>query len=454
MEVEELAEAGVAAAVTVERIRALAAGFGLVPIGRAGERTPFDPARHAPIGGPVAGRVGGLDHPAGLYLASRRPGCTHREGAGRACLTSQSVTLDRRIDGGRRGGGRLVAEVEAAVEGRGRLRHGHHAASPTGRRRAPAAIVPLGTVDDLAAVGGAAGRRPACEVGEDAEHGPPEQVIRSVKRAITQRRETIVVGAADGRRRPRHRRASLAEVADRAARAGLALPVAGASACGCPAMWDGPQRRRLLDARRRAGLPVAGRPGRRAGRGRAGLAHPPLPRARRTADRPAARLRPGRRHPRRRGARRWRRSDAGGHRARRAWAWPWPVTRSTSRSPATWPPRWPAHGIDPDRHPQPDLAWALLERAAREAKVRLSTVGRAPGRAAPRRSATRTSSGTAGSGSRRRSRPSSTGPRTWPSRPCGRPGWPGGAGDAGRRCGPSAGTSSPPTSTTCCWSAG
>ena len=30
------------------------------------------------------------------------------------------------------------------------------------------------------------------------------------------------------------------------------------------------------------------------------------------------------------------------------------------------------HGIDPERHPQPELAWALLERAARETKVRLS----------------------------------------------------------------------------------
>jgi molecular chaperone DnaK (HSP70) len=32
------------------------------------------------------------------------------------------------------------------------------------------------------------------------------------------------------------------------------------------------------------------------------------------------------------------------------------------------------HGIDVGAHPQPDLAWALLERAAREAKVRLSQV--------------------------------------------------------------------------------
>lgn len=67
MEVEELAEAGVSAAVTVERIRALAAGFGLVPIGRAGERTPFDPALHAPIGGSV---------PPGSVVSVIRPGYT------------------------------------------------------------------------------------------------------------------------------------------------------------------------------------------------------------------------------------------------------------------------------------------------------------------------------------------------------------------------------------------
>jgi hypothetical protein len=49
-EVEELAAAGVAADITLERVRALARASGLEAIGRAGEMTAFAPAWHAPIG--------------------------------------------------------------------------------------------------------------------------------------------------------------------------------------------------------------------------------------------------------------------------------------------------------------------------------------------------------------------------------------------------------------------
>ena len=49
-EVEELAVAGAGAGVLAERTRALALAFGLVAIGRAGERIPFDATRHEPIG--------------------------------------------------------------------------------------------------------------------------------------------------------------------------------------------------------------------------------------------------------------------------------------------------------------------------------------------------------------------------------------------------------------------
>jgi hypothetical protein len=49
-EVEELAAAGAGAGITAERVRALAQAFGLAPIGRAGELTAFEPARHTPIG--------------------------------------------------------------------------------------------------------------------------------------------------------------------------------------------------------------------------------------------------------------------------------------------------------------------------------------------------------------------------------------------------------------------
>jgi hypothetical protein len=49
-EVEELAAAGVAADITLERVRALARASGLDAIGRVGEMTAFAPAWHAPIG--------------------------------------------------------------------------------------------------------------------------------------------------------------------------------------------------------------------------------------------------------------------------------------------------------------------------------------------------------------------------------------------------------------------
>jgi hypothetical protein len=71
MEVEELAAAGAGADVTVERIRALVAGFGLAPIGRSGEQTLFDAARHTPIGVPV---------PAGSEVLIIRPGYSWQAG--------------------------------------------------------------------------------------------------------------------------------------------------------------------------------------------------------------------------------------------------------------------------------------------------------------------------------------------------------------------------------------
>jgi hypothetical protein len=71
MEVEELAAAGADGRVAVERIRALVAGFGLQPIGRAGERTLFDAARHTPIGVAV---------PAGSAVLIIRPGYSWQAG--------------------------------------------------------------------------------------------------------------------------------------------------------------------------------------------------------------------------------------------------------------------------------------------------------------------------------------------------------------------------------------
>jgi hypothetical protein len=79
MEVEELAATGVDARIAVERVRALVAGFGLVPIGRAGETVAFDPARHDPIGAII---------PAGSAGLVVRPGYTWR-------IDDQDVLLAR-----------------------------------------------------------------------------------------------------------------------------------------------------------------------------------------------------------------------------------------------------------------------------------------------------------------------------------------------------------------------
>jgi hypothetical protein len=79
MEVEEMAAAGSGSAVIVERVRALARMSDLEPVGRAGEVTAFDGARHAAVvGGP----------PAGAPVSVVRPGYRWRSGA-------DDVLLDR-----------------------------------------------------------------------------------------------------------------------------------------------------------------------------------------------------------------------------------------------------------------------------------------------------------------------------------------------------------------------
>jgi molecular chaperone DnaK (HSP70) len=90
-------------------------------------------------------------------------------------------------------------------------------------------------------------------VGEAASDLPLDRVKRSIKRAITRDEETLTLGGVsfsvdDGIR------ALLAELAARA-RGDLDL-VPGVVRLGCPAMWTGRQRKRLLDLAREAGLPV------------------------------------------------------------------------------------------------------------------------------------------------------------------------------------------------------
>jgi len=97
-------------------------------------------------------------------------------------------------------------------------------------------------------------------IGEEAAELPPTQVVRSVKRSITERRDFVPVDLPAGVRDVRvddligH---LLHEAVRRAAARGVDLAAAGTVRLGCPAMWDGRQRRRLLDAAARAGLTLA-----------------------------------------------------------------------------------------------------------------------------------------------------------------------------------------------------
>jgi hypothetical protein len=79
MEVEELAAAGAGPWVMVERVRTLVRMCDLEPIGRAGEETGYDGARHAAVGGPAK---------AGARVSVIRPGYLWRDG-------DDEVLLDR-----------------------------------------------------------------------------------------------------------------------------------------------------------------------------------------------------------------------------------------------------------------------------------------------------------------------------------------------------------------------
>jgi molecular chaperone DnaK (HSP70) len=96
-------------------------------------------------------------------------------------------------------------------------------------------------------------------IGEDAAQLSPTQVVRSVKRSITERRDFVPVDLPAGVRDVRvddlvgH---LLHEAVRRGAARGLDVYSPGSVRLGCPAMWDGPQRRRLVEAAGRAGLAV------------------------------------------------------------------------------------------------------------------------------------------------------------------------------------------------------
>lgn len=96
-------------------------------------------------------------------------------------------------------------------------------------------------------------------VGEDARFARPGQVIRSIKRAITSRRNVVRVYAPAGLHdlRADDLIVEVLRKAERRATAkGLDLFEASSFQLGCPAMWDGRQRRRLHVLAQRAGLPL------------------------------------------------------------------------------------------------------------------------------------------------------------------------------------------------------
>ncbi len=96
-------------------------------------------------------------------------------------------------------------------------------------------------------------------VGEKSADLPDLQVVRSIKRSITERREFVRVDLPTGIRDVRaddwivH---VLEEAARRGAAQGAAMTRDAMLRLGCPAMWDGVQRRRLLAAAQRAGICV------------------------------------------------------------------------------------------------------------------------------------------------------------------------------------------------------
>jgi len=84
-------------------------------------------------------------------------------------------------------------------------------------------------------------------------------IIRSIKRAITELRETVPVTTADGVREVAVDDVVLGlltEIANRTRAQGLPLDEEPLVRMGCPAMWTGPQRRRLLYLARKAGIPA------------------------------------------------------------------------------------------------------------------------------------------------------------------------------------------------------
>jgi molecular chaperone DnaK (HSP70) len=122
----------------------------------------------------------------------------------------------------------------------------------------PAGTVPIGELE--AWMPSVAGYDDAGSlvVGEPALELDDEQIVLSVKRSITEQRSVVTVDTPSGLKNVRADdliTALLREAAERARSKGQALDGAGLR-LACPAMWDGRQRRRLVEAAGRAGLSV------------------------------------------------------------------------------------------------------------------------------------------------------------------------------------------------------
>jgi molecular chaperone DnaK (HSP70) len=206
-------------------------------------------------------------------------------------------------------------------------------------------------------------------VGEPAEERGPLP-IRSVKRSITDRRDCLTVLGPAGPQEVKVDtviEAIIAEALGRAARAGVAIGDGHQVRLGCPAMWDGAQRRRLIEIAGRSGLSASDLPliDEPVAAGAAWL----LDRYLRHGDEPAGRLLV---------------FDMGGGTLDVAvldvigGPQPEVFVRACMGAPLAGDAldlaiaRDLASVVDISRHGHPDLAWELLTRAGREAKVRLS----------------------------------------------------------------------------------
>ena len=148
-------------------------------------------------------------------------------------------------------------------------------------------------------------------VGEAAEGLPLDRVKRSVKRCITRNEQETTLDDGTTMKVDDAIAALLAQVATNARSGGIDL-TEETTRLGCPAMWTGEQRQRLLGL---AGTGWAARqrphPDRRAGRRGRGMGDQAAGQPQDGLGRDAARLRHGRRHAGRRPARRPRRAGPG-----------------------------------------------------------------------------------------------------------------------------------------------